>query len=247
MCRLGFDILCISEHWLHSDEFAHGLSINQWQLVTYFSRKNHIHGGVAIFVKRELNCVVLDVSDICVEIDCEVCALYCEYFDVVVACIYRSPDGNFESFVDIVECLLSDIIVNYKHVIITGDFNVKFGTSDMRAGRICNLFASYGYSATVNEPTRQNNCLDNIFVNFEVDSCKTLVVDTGLSDHSAQTISVKVDLIEGCKDTATITRPLTEVGFCAFFEYFSDYAWDFLCDPVVELNGKMIIFSGGYC
>ena len=75
----------------------------------------------------------------------------------------------------------------------------------------------------VNEPTRQNNCLDNVFVNFGVDSCKTRVMDTGLSDHRAQTISVKVNLIEICEYTSTITRPLTEVGFCGFFKYFSSY------------------------
>ena len=197
---------------------------------------------MAIFTKPELKCVALNqLNDASVEIVCEICAVYCETFDVVVACIYRSPCADFQSFVDVMDGLLTKL-GTFKRTILSGDFNVRFGSADLRAGRICDLFASYGYGATVSGPTRQNNCLDNIFINFGIEKYKTLVVDSGLSDHRAQSITVPIDVIGRSEYTTVVTRPLTEIGYIRFFQYFSSYTWDFLCDSDMGVSDKYGVF-----
>ena len=80
---------------------------------------------------------------------------------MVVACVYRLPDSDLQLFLNVVDSFLTKMRT-FKKVIVSGDFNVRFGTADVRDGGLCDMFASYGYCVTVNDPTRQNNCLDNI-------------------------------------------------------------------------------------
>ena len=60
LLKTNYHFLCVSEHWLRNEEVSRGLSIGRWDLMSVFSRKNHCHGGVAIFSKPELNCIVLE-------------------------------------------------------------------------------------------------------------------------------------------------------------------------------------------
>jgi len=44
----NIDVLCFTEHWL-KDDYLKLLQIDQYKLVSYFSRKNHNHGGSHIY------------------------------------------------------------------------------------------------------------------------------------------------------------------------------------------------------
>jgi hypothetical protein len=45
----NIDVLCFTEHWLKED-YLKLILINQYKLVSYFSRKNYNHGGSCIYV-----------------------------------------------------------------------------------------------------------------------------------------------------------------------------------------------------
>ena len=240
---VDFDFLCISEHWLAADELASGLSIGRWSLVTSYSRRNHCHGGVAIFANQRLECeILMRVNSISTEINNEICAIYCMTYDAAVVCIYRSPDGDFQAFVDSVDKILTELSM-YRRVIVAGDFNVKFGSPDTKARQIVDVFASYGYYPTVVEPTRLDNCLDNIFTNFGFGGCRAIVMDSGMSDHRAQALTVRSDQARKSEYMSKSTRPLTELGFFTFFQCFSEVSWSFLADIEMELNTKYDLFQ----
>ena len=103
------DILCFTEYWLKED-YLKLIYLDQYKLVSYFSRKNHNHGGSSIFVRknictRELNCC----QDISVEKDCEVSMTELVDCGYIVVCIYRSPDGKFWIFLKNLELIIQKI------------------------------------------------------------------------------------------------------------------------------------------
>jgi len=56
----NIDVLCFTEHWVKED-YLKLIKIDQYKLVSYFSRKNYNHGGSCVYVKKsvstkDLNC-----------------------------------------------------------------------------------------------------------------------------------------------------------------------------------------------
>jgi len=49
------DVLCFTEHWLKED-YLKLINLDQYKLVSYFSRKIHNHGGTCIYVKKKNVC-----------------------------------------------------------------------------------------------------------------------------------------------------------------------------------------------
>ena len=99
------------------------------------------------------------------ELTCEVAAFYFKSLDVTLLSFYRSPNGDFERFLDIFENIVSHRTCSGR-VILCGDFNVQFLKLDAQARAFCDLAYSYGFDKLIFEPTRQLNCIDNIFKNF---------------------------------------------------------------------------------
>jgi hypothetical protein len=91
-------VLCFTKHWVKED-FLQLIQIDQYKLVSYFSRKNYNHGGSCIYVKKrtctkDLNCF----QGISVEKDFEMSVTELVDYCCIIVCIYRSPDSNFWIF-----------------------------------------------------------------------------------------------------------------------------------------------------
>ena len=94
----NIDVLCFTEHWV-KEYHLKLIHIDQYKLVSYFSRKNYNHGVSCIYVKKsiftkDLNCF----QDISVEKDFEMSVTELVDYGYVIICIYRSPDSNFWIF-----------------------------------------------------------------------------------------------------------------------------------------------------
>lgn len=107
--------------------------------------------------------------------------------------VYRAPRyTNLNNFCEILLSTLQYIEnKNYKHILVTGDFNVDFRDQNNRwANNVINIFSQFNLDMTIIEYTRtvgnSKSCLDNIFVNFNYNRAN--VISTALSDHDAQTI-----------------------------------------------------------
>jgi hypothetical protein len=89
------DVLCFTEHWLKED-YLKLIHIDQYELVSYFSRTQHNHGGSCIYVVKNICTNNLNFfQDISADKDFEVSATELVDYSYIIVCIYRSPDGNF--------------------------------------------------------------------------------------------------------------------------------------------------------
>jgi hypothetical protein len=102
-------VLCFTEHQLKLLEI-NNTHINHYNLGTYYCRTTCKLGGVEIFVLHDtLSYVSIDLTEYCNEQDLEACALKFKISNNVfcILCIYRSPTGNFGTFIHLIESLLN--------------------------------------------------------------------------------------------------------------------------------------------
>nr|CAI5822018.1 unnamed protein product [Callosobruchus analis] len=86
-------------------------------------------GGTVILVKDNLaisRSLINSPSNI--EKCFEFCSVFINSFNTHVVAVYRSPSGNFDTFLESVVNILSDM--NHSaELIFVGDFNIKFNTA----------------------------------------------------------------------------------------------------------------------
>lgn len=131
--------ICLNEHWLTTNEIDNVI-VDNYYLVSKYCRPTRKHGGVCIFARHDIECTPINLDYLNNEINFEIAGLRSK--DFYIFTIYRSPLGDFDVFLDSLTQLLDNFFG--KTMIISGDFNVKFNTSDSNATIVCNLFASYG-------------------------------------------------------------------------------------------------------
>ncbi|KAL3266224.1 hypothetical protein HHI36_010406 [Cryptolaemus montrouzieri] len=112
-------------------------------------------------------------------------------------------------------------------VIIAGDFNVPFGTSERETVRLCDLMESYGFQPVVKNNTRRDACLDNILLNFEIDSATIEARDFNISDHDGQLINIPgIHTSKSTPNTKSTFTPVTLMRIMLVLKtpYFHGYA-----------------------
>jgi hypothetical protein len=100
-------ILCITEHHLHHEELAF-LHTEDYVLGSCYCRKSKHKGGVRVFVHNGIKFTSLDVGNYCIDQDFEACAIHlnsvCD--KLCILAIYRSPRGNFNTFLTNLDLIL---------------------------------------------------------------------------------------------------------------------------------------------
>lgn len=236
----NFDVICLNEHWLLNDEVEYVI-VSDYNLVSWFCRRNTIHGGIAIYCLKEYNCSsILEINKLSVEVHCELAAVVCGgNFHILT--VYRSPSGNFNIFLEQLAHALDILTEKYKKIIVTGDFNVHFHNPDKNVLSLVNLFTSYGFLALNKSATRNDSCLDNIFINFSQSTCTTNTIDPRLSDHFGITLSIH-DIKPQKSSQRVNFRPVTDTGLFQLNDYLKGCDWRFINDPSINIDDKFEIF-----
>lgn len=195
--NLDIDILLLTEHWKHTDEL-NCIHLSNYDLAANFCRKEKIHGGSAIYVKRNNAFKYKEVScnNISGEGIMEACMIELVDLNMYVAAIYRPPSANFQPFLnafqDLLESLNSD-----KKILIAGDFNLNFISNENNVILFRDVLDCYGFQFLINKPTRisvnSSTCIDNILINEKFNTFNAGIVDLNLSDHLAQTLTFKIN------------------------------------------------------
>jgi exonuclease III len=122
---------------------------------------------VAIWSKKDLTVSPLDLSQFCVEKVIEVCGAiwHINNTKIIIVTCYRSPSGNFDTFLRAISSMLDSIFDVRYQMIVTGDFNVHFQNNDAHATQLNNTFLTFNMFGIVKQPTRRTPILDNIFTN----------------------------------------------------------------------------------
>lgn len=118
-------IICITEHWL-KDEILECNLLQNFKLASCYCRKQFKGGGTAIFVRNSISTEECKfISEISIDKHFEVSAtnLKGSTTDLIIMCIYRSPSGDFNVFLEKLEEIYRKLDVQQKYIIV-GDFNV---------------------------------------------------------------------------------------------------------------------------
>ena len=120
-------VLCVTEHHLRPDEI-NNIHLGQYTLGTYFCRRIYKHGGVSIFVSKNIRFQETDLSQYVKEKDFEVCALNLQVASIhlLIICLYRSPTGDYTYFLNQLELVLNKLYRVSTNIIVCGDFNINF-------------------------------------------------------------------------------------------------------------------------
>lgn len=193
----NYDIVCLSEHWLKEQQLE-STEIRNYTLGSFFARKDNIHGGSCIFARKELLFHELaDLKSKSKELVLECSALNLPHLMVIVMCVYRSPAGNLDEFLEILNDVLTTATTKFQRhtIFLCGDFNLNFLNGwENRVKIFKDLLLSYNLLPTVTQPTRvtqsSTTLMENIFA--DVENYKVQVIPTALSDHYAQEIRVQM-------------------------------------------------------
>jgi hypothetical protein len=141
----------------------------------------------------------VDLDRYCGDKDIEVCGVQLntnrDIFCIIA--VYRSPSGNFSTFLSSMELILHKLCKKNVRVIICGDFNVNFREDCPMKRQLEVLFATFNLRPTINFPTRigcnTSTLIDNIFINVhQYVGFETIPLSNGLSDHEGQLLILNV-------------------------------------------------------
>ena len=196
LSQKNFNVLCFSEIWSCKEQLKY-VNLNNYKLATYYTRKNHIHGGVAIYVSNNLEFKSYPFAEnLCEDIHFEISAIELRKYNSLIACCYRSPVGDTEIFNNKLTAFLGN--VHDKKIILCGDFNTDF-SKNVVCQNLLNLFISFGMHECVKQmtrvTTRSQTRIDNIFTNIDIAGWDTKVTDPYLSDHKG--IIMTYSVIDG--------------------------------------------------
>lgn len=235
------DILCITEHWLKEEEIE-ALHIENYKVGAFSSRKDFIGGGTLILVRNDLEFSSTNIeTDLIIEKSVEYCSIVIKPLSLYILVFYRSPCGHLDTFLAAVDRVLSGLAAS-AGVILAGDFNIQFNTASADTRILCELMESFDLRQTVFQPTRQESCLDNVFVNSSVNVKLVSLIDVNVSDHLCQKIECEVEReIDDSTDVQRVFRPITQYGLFIFHNILCERTWDFLAQDM-EVESKCDMF-----
>ena len=156
-------------------------------------QKVHACGGVAMFVKKSLDHIVLNYLNALLWIEVST-GPKCK--NIIVCCAYRHPDTDADKFIEYLESTLSKLDKN-KIICIMGDFNINLLNyeSHRDTNKFINFMVSHCLLPHILQPTRVTDhsatVIDNIFTNatdFDTTSGNIL---NQLADHLSQFLIFK--------------------------------------------------------
>lgn len=185
--------ICLTEHWLKP--FEH-FCTDGFVVASSFCRTSNMHGGSCILLPDQTNYVELvSLKQKSKELVLECSAVSLKNIKTIIINVYRSPTGDINEFLMILDSILHEISSVSYTIVLSGDFNIDLGMDDKNAKKFIDLMTTYNLSQTIVHPTRVTNVskttIDNIFLNKNEYSSEVIV--SALSDHMAQKISFQIN------------------------------------------------------
>ena len=193
-----FDIFTVSKTWLNSSIKDSEVSIPGYTLVRH-DRTGKRGGGTAMYVrdgipyKHRMDLTAENIETCWVEVNRQKCKR------LFVGCVYRPPNVCFDSFIDQLNNLLTELPAD-SEIIVLGDFNVDFlaRKSDpaCKLKRQLQQFAlNNDLEQLINTPTRiceqTRTAIDLVFVNNSHRIVESGVIHSTISDHSVVFCTMK--------------------------------------------------------
>nr|CAI5857876.1 unnamed protein product [Callosobruchus analis] len=167
-------------------------SLPKYDLATYHCRREFTHGGVAIFIQRNIAYKPIKglqpfIKDrVC---ECAGISVHLNSVSYAILVFYRPPCADFNVFFNLFNHILCYVLQNFKFVILCGDLNVDWLTSSKNKEIISDIFESFDLKYILpTESTRDHNnsksAIDYIVTN--IPSSHAGNIDINISDHKLQ-------------------------------------------------------------
>lgn len=223
------DIVVLTEHWLCESEIGH-TRIGNYVMAAAYCRSSKAGGGVCILTNREINFSKVDLSDFSTDSVGEVVGIrvnVCGSFLNVLGA-YRSPNGDFNQFVDVMDSTLASICSANDFNVVCGDFNVDLLVESQSQRDLINLFASFNLCNVVSQPTRlsatRSSLIDVMFTDLE---CHDIAVTTThISDHCTLDAHFSLPVNEVNRDhSQLLRRSFSESNIAKFLSLLEICRW----------------------
>ena len=114
------DVLCFMEHWLGENQLS-SVHIDQFKLVSSFSRSSRPGGGSSILVRNILQTNNVNyITELGSENNFELSAVEFIDFNFTIVCIYRSPNGNVDEFLHKLESVICRVQSRGQNIVLCG-------------------------------------------------------------------------------------------------------------------------------
>jgi exonuclease III len=155
--------------------------------------------GVCIYIQDSITFCNINLNEHLIEKDFEICPVKINNsaHTIIIMTIYRSPNGDFSSFLNSLESTLNRIHDSTTNIIMCGDFNINYLLEINNKQLLNSLLVSYSLYSTVQISTRiqddSHTLIDNIFINiYKYEEFVVYRLINGLSDHDAQVITIRM-------------------------------------------------------
>lgn len=237
---------CITEHWLKQENISKFV-ISGYNIVSTFYRKEHKRGGSLILLQEDYKWKPIeDIEKYSVEMEAEFSGIYISQQNIILLCIYRPPQGNIDIFITKLEELINYLYRLNSNIIITGDFNIDFKKDTNDKEKLLLIIKSCNLNQVFTESSRvtinSSTCIDNIFMENIDDIVEQVTINTHLSDHFAQKLSIYIH----CKSRTTRKgkfmkiRPLSSENTHLFKQLLANTNWkEVLQEPNAEVSYEL--------
>jgi hypothetical protein len=235
-------IIIITEHGLKEDELTN-IHIAGYSLIGGFSRQLHRKGGVLIYSKENLVNNIEYVSTPQIELNCETSLMKIRFDKhgrkiLYILGIYRSPKGNLNSALDLLNEIIDSIPTN-DYIVVMGDMNIDCLKTNHDSDKLKNTLISCNLYRIPLPPTRisfhkhrnsqtitcTKSSIDCICTNILEENIKTEVIVTGLSDHLAQKCIIRT-FTEQPQDLYVMKRVFNNLNLGKLKSLLSYQFWD---------------------
>jgi len=151
-----------------------------------------------MFVHNSVKVTSLNIDNYCLDQDFEVRAIHLDtvYDKLCILPIYRSPLGNFNTFLTNFDLILHKFFNPKCNFTICGGINVNYLVESYKRNQLKNILHSFNFSSIVNFPTRIGpnsfSSIDNVFIdNSYLNKFDTIPLVNGLSDHDAYLLTIQ--------------------------------------------------------
>lgn len=187
-----YDLILISETWLN-ENISNGLLISNYSYSIYRNDRNGRRGGgVAVLFKNSLKLTNVKLPDQFLNCEVVICDFYdsCKNQTRIILC-YRAPNETPEYDEILARLFTWASNISCKSIII-GDFNLPNFNELNIEGILQENILQLGYSQIIDQPTRDQNLLDLLFVSspfvvFDV------FIDACFSNSDHNTIKFKIN------------------------------------------------------
>lgn len=196
-------------------------------------------GGTCILIKNELDCSPLHITtQLACPYSFECCGVEIANHNLVIICVYRTPNSNVGMFFEKLTMLLDKVTkTDKKQVIICGDWNIDILTDNLKSKELKTTLYNHNIYPHINVPTRKTSSIDQIASNLDNSDIKTNIHHLALSDHdTGQSITFSVSRLDSnvtpTEQRFEYRRDLSKENILKFYECISSLSFSDVFEEV---------------